>query len=138
MDTVPVVLGMNEVIAQLATTYTLIVISSTLTAPIQKLLDRNDLGKYFVEILGNDVHTSKVEKIKMVFKKYDVGPKDCVFITDTLGDLHEAEHMAVGAVAVTWGFHTPETLQKGKSFKLVSTPQELIFAVEEYFAIAEQ
>lgn len=125
--------GMVEVVAGLARDYALVVVSSTITSPIEEFLDSHDLVKHFCWIMGADVHRSKVEKIKMVFEKYALEARDAVFITDTLGDMREAEKVGVGAIGVTWGFHTPETLQQGKPFRLVETPKELSKAVSDHF-----
>lgn len=111
----------------------MVVISSTITSPIREFLEGHDLANHFAQIMGNDVHKSKVEKIKMVFEKYSVEANDCVFITDTLGDMREAEKMSVGTIGITWGFHTPETLQHGKPFRLVEKPSDLLVAVADYF-----
>ncbi len=132
---VQIVRGMKEVILELEKNYRLIVISSTITSPIQEFLEGHDLANHFAQIMGNDVHTSKIKKIKMVFEKYGVKSKDCVFITDTLGDMHEAEKTGVGTVGITWGFHTPETLLRGKPFRLVEKPSDLLTAVADYFKI---
>lgn len=126
--------GMKDVILELEKDYTLIVISSTISFPIEDFLDSHELRSHFDWVMGNDVHKSKVEKIKMVFEKYGVGPQDCVFITDTLGDMHEAEKMQVPSIGVTWGFCTPETLQKGTYLKLVDTPEELRSTINEHFS----
>jgi phosphoglycolate phosphatase len=125
--------GMKEVVIELEKNYTLIVISSTITSPIQEFLEGHDLTNHFAQIMGNDVHASKVEKMKMVFEKFGAEPKDCVFITDTLGDMREAEKMSVGTIGITWGFHTPETLLRGKPFRLVEKPNDLLTAVADYF-----
>ena len=132
---VQIVPGMKEVIIELEKNYTLVVISSTITSPIQEFLEGHDLANHFAQIMGNDVHTSKVEKMKMVFDKYGVVAKDCVFITDTLGDMREAEKMEVGTIGITWGFHTPETLQQGKLFRLVEKPNDLLTAAVDYFKV---
>ena len=126
--------GMKEVIAELAQRYTLIIVSSTITSPIQDYLDTHDLSKYFSWVMGADVHKSKVEKIKMVFEKYSIGPANCIFITDTLGDMREAEKTDMGAIGVTWGFHKLETLEQGEPFRLVETPSALAVAIADYFA----
>lgn len=126
--------GMKEVILDLEKEYMLIIISSTLSFPIEEFLKEHNFQEHFDWIMGNDIHKSKVEKIKMVFEKYGVGSKDCLFITDTLGDMHEAEKMGVPSIGVTWGFCTPETLQKGNPIKLVNTPEELKNAIAEQFA----
>ncbi len=132
---VQIVPGMKDAVIELEKNYTMVVISSTITSPIQEFLEEHKVANHFAQIMGNDVHTSKVEKIKMVFEKYGVGPEDCIFITDTLGDMREAEKMGVGTIGVTWGFHTPETLLRGKPFRLVEKPSELLIAVSDYFRV---
>ena len=124
---------MKEVVVELGKNYTLIVISSSTTGSIQEFLARHNFINSFAEIMGNDVHNSKVEKIKMVFEKYKVVADDCVFITDTLGDIREAEKMQIGAIGVTWGFHTAETLLCGNPSQLVNKPNQLPLAVNEHF-----
>ena len=126
--------GMTEVITQLGKEYTLVMISSTITSPIQEFMEKHNLASHFVEIMGNDVHTSKVEKIKTVFGRYGTSAGNCLFITDTLGDMREADKMGVGTIGVTWGFHASETLQRGGPFCLVGEPQFLPNAVADYFA----
>lgn len=128
-----IVPGIDEVINQLGAKYTMTIISSSLSEPIREFLEKNNLAKNFVQILGNDVHTSKVTKMEMVFKDYEIEPKDCVFITDTLGDMREAEKVRVNTIGVTWGFHTLETLLKGNYFQLVHAPAELVPTVALFF-----
>jgi len=125
--------GMEKAIEDLSRQYSLIVVSSELTAPIQELLEKYKLAHFFTEIMGNDVHTSKIEKIRMVFFKYDTGSKGCIFVTDTLGDIREATHMGVSTIGVSWGFHNHETLMKGKPFRVVDSPKELSDSISEYF-----
>jgi len=130
---IQIIPGIKDIIINLEKNYKLIVISSTITSPIQEFLKTHELDSHFAEIMGNDVHKSKVEKIKMVFEKYNTEPNNCVFITDTLGDMHEASRVGVGSIGITWGFHSPETLLKGKPFRLANKPNELLTAVSDYF-----
>ena len=122
--------GMFEVLLKLERLCSLVIVTSTISAPVQAYLDRNGLTSHFQEVMGNDVHKSKVEKIKMVFEKYNITADDCLFITDTLGDMREATKAGVKSIGVTWGFHTPETLSKGSPIKLVYTPEELLKTIE--------
>src|SRR3989344_190270 len=126
--------GMREVIEKLSHTYVLIIVSSTLTSPIQGFLEKDHIGRYFSEVMGADVHTSKHEKIKMILEKYGTSAPECIFITDTLGDMREAEEAGMRAIGVSWGFHTKETLMKGQPFRIVETPQEISPAITDYFA----
>jgi phosphoglycolate phosphatase len=125
--------GMLDTIKSLAEKYILIIISSTISSPIREYMESHDAARYFAEIMGNDVHKSKVEKIKMVFNKYGISAKDCVFITDTLGDLREAEKTGVEGIGVTWGFHSAEVLKRGNPVALVNTPEELALEIDKYF-----
>ncbi len=122
-----------SVLKKLAEKYTFIIISSSPTEPIQEFLWKNGIDSYFTEVLGSDIHKSKVEKIKMVFKKHKVTHKDCIFVTDTLGDMREAREMNVDCIGTSWGYHEPERLLKGKPFRIVDTPNDLIIAVSDYF-----
>lgn len=132
---VKIVEGMKDVIIQLEKLHTLVVVSSTITSPIQEFLEKHDLATHFDQIMGNDVHASKVEKIKMVFEKYNVAADDCVFVTDTLGDMHEASRMGVDSIGISWGFHSTDTLLRGKPYKVVDNPSALLAAVSDYFQI---
>lgn len=132
---VQIVPGIREVIIELERNHTLIIISSTITNPIREFLEDHGLSNHFTQIMGNDVNKNKVEKIKMVFENYNIGSNDCVFVTDTLGDMREASHKDVGAIGVTWGFHEPERLLRGKPFRLVEKPNDLLSAVSDYFKI---
>ena len=134
-NTVQLFSGMKEVVNELSTKYILVIISSTTTVPIQKFLKANNLNTNFAWIMGNDVHKSKVEKIKMVFSKYSINADDCVFITDTLGDIHEAGKMGVKAIAVDWGYGTLESLHKGNPYSLVNNPNALLATIQNSFSL---
>lgn len=125
--------GMKHVLHMLSKKYTIIIISSTITAPIKEFLVKYSLNHYIHDVLGNDVHTSKVVKINMVFKDYSVTGKDCLFITDTLGDMREANKSGVSAIGVTWGYNKVEMLNRGTYYRLVNKPQEILIAVSDYF-----
>lgn len=129
----PAIKGIVAVLRTLNKQYKLIIISSTISAPIREWLNKHNLMHYFTEIMGADVHKSKVEKIKMVFKKYKVGAEQCVFITDTLGDLLEAKEAKIKSFAVLYGFHDEKTLRKGNPIDLIKNPKDILFKVQNYW-----
>ncbi len=132
-NTIQLFFGLKEVIIELSKNHSLVIISSTTSAPIQKFLQANNLDTYFAWILGCDVHKSKVEKIKMVFSKYSIGPEDCVFVTDTLGDINEARKLGVRAIAVTWGYGTLNSLTRAEPYGLVNNPEALLTVIPDSF-----
>lgn len=129
----PPVEGMAHTINELAKNYQLVVVSSTISSPIQGYLDMHKLDRHFDWIMGGDVHKSKVEKIRMILREYNVQPEDCIFITDTLGDMREAAKCNVQAIGVTWGFHERERLEKESFYKLIDAVEELVPAVHSFF-----
>ncbi|MBU1164857.1 HAD family hydrolase [Patescibacteria group bacterium] len=125
--------GITNQLEQLSKKYTLIIISSSITSPILEYTNRHHITHFFKDIYGADVETDKMKKIKMVFKKYNAKPSDCVFITDTLGDLKEAKKAGVESLAVTWGFHDIITLQKGKPKDYIRRVDDITKKIDKYF-----
>ena len=117
--------GIADVLKELQKVYSLILISSTISSPIQSYLKKYDFAQYFDWVMGGDIHKHKTVKIKMVLDDYKAKPKDCVFITDTLGDMREAAACGVETIGVTWGFHAKDHLEKGNFLAFVDKAEDL-------------
>jgi phosphoglycolate phosphatase len=110
----------------------LFIISSGGTRNISRYLENNGLLGTFTEILGADSHTrSKVYRFNLIFEKYSFLPGECIFVTDTLGDILEANKVNVKTIAVDFGYHTKETLEEGKPFKIVSSFNAILETIKE-------
>jgi len=131
-DNIQLFAGMDKTIEALAQDYNLTVVSSSLTDIIQKFLDRYCLTDYFIKIMGNEIHLKKKIKIEMILNEYGAKADDCVFVTDTLGDVHEAGQLKIPSIGVGWGLHQPEMLSK-KCWSVVDNPTELIDAISARF-----
>lgn len=116
---------MAAVVKGLAKDHLLFVVSSTLSAPIEGFLKREGLDRCFSGIYGNDVHRSKVEKIKMILSGHSLDPSRCVFVTDTVGDIREARKCGVDSIAVPWGFHDAPLLGGERPFGIASSADDL-------------
>jgi len=131
-------LGTHDVIRELITflsrTYRLTIVSSSPSAYIEKVLEKENIRNCFDDILGSDVHTSKIVKIKSLLEKYAVAPSDTIFITDTSGDIKEGNACGVLSIGVTWGLHKRETLIECEPFAVVDTVPELEHAIEQFFS----
>lgn len=125
--------GIADVLNYLAQKYSLIIVSSTTTPIIKDYLQKYGVGQCFAEVLGNDVDKSKVKKFKKAFKQFKLTEKDCVFVTDTLGDIKEANEVNIKTIGVTWGVHSKSTLTLGRPMALVDKPKDIIFEVEKLF-----
>lgn len=130
LNTRKLIPGIKEVIFTLAEKYSLIIVSSTTTEIIKKYLSCHGMEKSFLDVLGNDVDYSKAHKFRIIFDKYNIHPEDCVFITDTLGDIREANEVNLPTIAVTGGFHDEATLKKGKPLAITHDSKTLLKKVE--------
>ncbi|MCK5081052.1 MAG: HAD family hydrolase [Candidatus Moranbacteria bacterium] len=100
--------------------------SSTPEDSLEKYLEKYSLNNLFDEILGYNFSKSKVKKFKHLFNKYKLQPQDCIFVTDTLGDIKEANEVKLKTIAVDFGFHNSEILKRGKPFKIISDFEDLL------------
>ena len=127
-------IGINDIlrdtITKLDLEFRLAIVSSTGSQYISKFLEKENILNYFDDIMGHEIHTSKVIKINTLLEKYKVFPDDAIFITDTLGDILEAHKCEVKSIAVTWGLHKRESLKKGNPSMVLDDPRDLLEAIQ--------
>jgi len=111
---------------KLSNKYSLFIISSNQEDALNSYFKNNEFNHIFKEILGAETHQSKVEKFKYLFKKCNLNVNDCIFVTDTLGDIIEGNKVGIRTIAVDFGFHKRDRLEKGKPFRIVSSFDEII------------
>ncbi len=123
----------NHLITDLFQKYELIVCSSMESRYIDKKLTSENIRNNFSEILGMDVHRSKVVKINKALHERGILPTDAIFITDTIGDIREGRECGVSSIGVTWGMQNRTKLESENPFAVVDTVQDLEQAIERFF-----
>lgn len=108
----------------------LFIISSNDEEAIKSVLDESGTLNRFSAILGQQSGKSKVEKIKIVENEYNCSLHETIFITDTLGDIKEANCCGVACYAVSFGFHNKNRLRFGKPKAILSTLSDLIKVIK--------
>jgi len=106
--------------------YSLFIVSSNMEVALNNYLENNNIAHIFEEVLGMESYKSKVEKFKLLMERHSLNQGDCLFITDTLGDILEANEIGLKTIAVDFGFHERVRLEQGKPFKIVSDFKELL------------
>lgn len=125
--------GMIELVNGLHQHFFMVIITSSDSYTVKDFLNKNAISHAFLDVMGTDVDPSKERKIELASKWFEFNPKDSLFITDTLGDMREAEKKSVPSIGVTWGFQTRETLETGPAKILVDTPEELRMEIDKHF-----
>jgi len=118
--------GLKPILEKLNQNNYLIIISSNDDKIISDFLKRNELTDYFTSIYGTEWGISKKIKLEMALKELKISKGLTYFITDTIGDLKELKSFGIRTVAVTWGYHDKEKLEKAKPDFIFETPDELL------------
>lgn len=102
----PIYAGMKELLTQLNEDGHIITLNTSATAKnCMPLFDRENLLHLFDFIATSETSKSKVEKFAIIKDMYKTDNENMLFITDTLGDVREANIAGIPTVAVTWGAH---------------------------------
>ncbi len=132
LQKVPVIEGMEDLMKGIKSkAFPTFVITSAETYMVHDFFDAHGMLPYFDKILGSDINYSKVKKFEMIRDEYNIDLTKSLFITDTLGDLREAEYVNLPSIAVTWGYHNENTLRDGMNIGIVHTVEELQKVIEE-------
>ncbi|PLX21510.1 hypothetical protein C0584_02480 [Candidatus Parcubacteria bacterium] len=115
----------KRAIISLGEIYDLYIVSSDGAKGIKKYLENNGVSSYFKEILGLKEARAKSDKFLYIFDEYDLEKEDCIFVTDTLSDVLEANEISLRTIAVDFGYHSRKTLSEGGPYKIISNFEEL-------------
>lgn len=119
---------------KLKSEFDLFIITSNDKEILDMYFENNGIAGIFKQILGVETHHLKEEKFRLVLESNGLKKDDCVFITDTLGDLLEANKAGIKSIAVDFGFHDREKLERGNPLKIVSDFSDIRRAVQEITA----
>jgi HAD superfamily hydrolase (TIGR01549 family) len=99
----PVFPGIKEVIKHLSEIYTLVINTSADLASTKAYLEKHNID-FFDAIYGNEISKNKAEKFKKILNDYGITPADCMFITDTVGDVKEALFVSIPTLVVFFAY----------------------------------
>ncbi|MET4695052.1 HAD family hydrolase [Endozoicomonas lisbonensis] len=115
--------GIKQALQQLNHHYPLYLITNNFNATASVFLEEHRLN-VFQEVLGLETHRDKTVKIARIQAQY---PDHSVFfISDTLGDILEARQTEAVTIAISWGWHSRQTLLRGSPDTILDTPDELL------------
>ena len=104
----------------------LVIISSNSNFAIRLMLEKYGFSPYFDEVLGADFNFSKIEKILYAKGYFGADGDHALYVCDTAGDIREAREAGVKTVAVTWGWHPRERLERARPDVIVERPEDLL------------
>ena len=114
------------VLAELKKRHGLIIISSNSSFAIRLMLAKFGFDPFFDDVLGADFNFSKIEKILYAMGHFGANGGHTFYVCDTAGDVREAREAGVKTVAVTWGWHPRERLERARPDAIIETPEDLL------------
>lgn len=97
----------------LAQSSLLFLVTSGWKSQVAPFLEKHAISGCFASCLYADDGKSKHEKILKILNERKILPEDCIFVTDTLGDILEAHELHIQCLAVSFGYHDKSRLLKG-------------------------
>lgn len=145
-----VVPGIAPIVRKLASSYTLMIVSSNTMESVRRVLENNGLADCFAHVFSGEVAPSKVNAIDHVMDDptYAFG-RQCVpyyneastphkhasnevmLITDTVGDVEEALKAGIRVCGVAWGMHSADRLKAAGAEFVCVWPEELLVYLRE-------
>jgi len=125
----------SDIISQLHTLsqqYVLSINSTGNDDMLKLIIGANKISSLFSEIWGANTAQYKTDKFAMLMKKYDLQPQEIIFVTDTLGDIREANSVGIPTIAITGGFHNRDRLLQGNTVAIVDSWQDLMANIRLY------
>jgi phosphoglycolate phosphatase len=116
--------GMAEVIERLAEAHPVIVITSSSTADVERILCERQV-RGVVEVIGGDVEPSKTRKIRAVRRRFGES-LEAWYVCDTTGDVVEAREAGAVTVGASWGWHGEERLLQAAPDHVARHPSDLL------------
>ena len=120
----------KNALQKLAQNYDLGIVSSCYEYGIKDYLEANEIKDLFSFLYGLETHKLKTHKFKKVLDELNLKENECIFITDTLGDILEANEIGIPTIAVDFGYHERERLDKGNPLDIVSSFEELVETIK--------
>ena len=112
--------------------YQLGIVTSNSKKNVTAFLEENDLAKVFDFIYSGIPLFGKHQTINKFMKQNQLNPDEIVYVGDETRDINSAKKSGVKAIAVGWGFNSPEILSKHNPDYLAVQPQELTTAIEHF------
>jgi phosphoglycolate phosphatase-like HAD superfamily hydrolase len=122
----------KKYIEKLSNDYSIFIISSAWERNIYACLKTNNIHSHFQKVMWLETHQSKKEKFENLFKEYWYKEDEILFITDTLGDIKEANNVRIKTIAIAWNYSKKEILELWNPLLIIQSFDELIPFLEEY------
>jgi len=106
------------------------ILTSNIKKTVVQFLKTYELS-HEIEFIMCSALMSKGKKIKKVLRKYDIDPREMLYVGDESRDIEACQKVGVDVVAVNWGYNTPLALERCKPTFMIENLWEVIDIVKK-------
>ncbi len=113
--------------------YTLAVATSKPTVYSKQICDKYGISEYITYLSGSELdgrHTDKGQVIKNAMEYLGASKNNTIMVGDRIFDIKGAKDNGIPAIAVTYGYASKGELEKGDAVAVVSSPMDIVSALE--------
>jgi phosphoglycolate phosphatase len=103
-------------------------LSSDLQEKLSRELSTLGLTEYFVAVKADVLN--KIEAMEFFLAECRFLTEETAYVGDMVHDIEAGKKAGVRSIAVTWGFHPREKLEKARPDHLIDTPNQLLEIIE--------
>jgi len=121
-----------DLIPKLFNDYQLAIVTGNNNENVKRVLKNAGIEKYFSYFLGGESET-KAQKLNSLAEQQKLEKSSIYMIGDAISDIRQAKIAGVHAIAVSWGYQSPEKLNREQPDQLAKTPDDFlkIFQIED-------
>ncbi len=131
--------GMPEVLKSFAARFPLYIVSSSGADDIYRVLKSHNLDQLITRIFGQDtlgdVHKQNPAYLLRPLAEVRLGAGEVLSVGDSVDDVQMSRAAGVPVVACSWGWQARVDLERAKPDVLVSSPHELLNAINQLSAL---
>ena len=109
--------------------YRLGIVSSNSETNIRSILKQNEI-EYLFDFISSASTFGKGKVINTMMSRYNYTKSDAIYIGDEIRDIKAARSIKMRVIAVSWGFNAATTLLSEQPDLIITTPQALIYALD--------
>ena len=127
--------GIAECIKKLSGSgYKVALTSSKHEVACRRIVEHFDIDKYFYDVVGSTGDTSRETKTEVLEAFFDMHPdrnkESTILVGDTTYDAEGAKNAGVRFLAVSYGYGTPESLERTDAVGIVKSAGEIFEVIQ--------
>lgn len=118
--------GMKELLRHIHHNAEIAIISSSRADVVRGYLEDHGVADIISSVSGGEEGRSKEASLLANMERFSVQPEQTCMVGDAISDIRQGRQAGVKTIAVDWGFHARQLLEKESPDFLADSPRQLL------------